>query len=271
MGGWSRREIPGGGQAGAGAAGSRILYWTGGDGAGTEPSAAFWSYDTQAERWQRGPDLPLGVSRHACVLRGSELICIGGRSAHGPTGAVQVLHLPSGRWRMASPLPRPVWQHAAAAFGETVVCTGGIREGRTLDEVLAWDGSKWRQAAPLSIPRRGHGCLAAEGTLCCLGGSQTEQPRPIGQPERWNPLWGGWRTGEAAPSSAWRGSCAEAGGRIVFAAHGQRHLLHYSPKEQRWTRGLALYRPFRGDGVFKIGDRLYLADSGFLWSHSIYA
>ena len=61
-------------------------------------------YDTSADRWARGPDLPVAVNHAMAATLDGVLYIAGGNDGDGPSA--QVARLDGDRWRRLAPLPQ---------------------------------------------------------------------------------------------------------------------------------------------------------------------
>lgn len=264
---WSCVSMPFSCRWGAGASGDGKLFWTGGDDCHGNPGASFWIYHPKESRWSRGPDLPLPVSWHSCLLWGEELFCIGGRTHDGPTGEVQVYHIPTGRWRRFAPLPQPVWQHSTVIAAEELLCLGGVSGGKTLSAVWKLDRKRsiWQVCPPLSLPRRGHTCQTLEDKVYCIGGSSVESPKAVEAIEERNPFTGAWQVTGALPSPGWSGSSTLWDKGLLYVGFHQKQLRQLYPSDGRCLPGPVLPKATSRIQLFTVGKHLLATDGICLW------
>ena len=87
----------------AAAVGDRI-WVLGGYGPDGATLATAEVYDTGADSWTRGPDLPVAVNHAMAATLDGVLYIAGGNDGDGPS--TQLARLDSERWRTLAPLPR---------------------------------------------------------------------------------------------------------------------------------------------------------------------
>ncbi|EFJ48549.1 hypothetical protein VOLCADRAFT_90884 [Volvox carteri f. nagariensis] len=134
---------------------------------------------------QRGPDMVLPRSAHACAVLGGRIFALGGAAGGGARGggggggggthrSGEFLDLGSGRWHL---LPCDMSTErkytAAAAHGGRLYVCGGVKDSRTrLPSLEALDPreGRWATLEPMTVPRSSHSMAALGGHLYVAGG-----------------------------------------------------------------------------------------------------
>jgi hypothetical protein len=189
------------------------------------PDRRGFVYDPADDTWADAPSLPAGRVRGdaAVVVRGRELLLIGGSAVRGVT-LCDAFDVDTGTYRILPDLPEPR-DHAAAAVIEGVLYVSAGTEGAP-DALLSttWRldeaAGQWTPLAPLPTPRGVAGFGTLDGRLVLLGGE---------------------------------GDAPEA----VDGAFAEIDL--YDPVLDRWTSLGALSGPRRAFGTAVVGGTLYLA------------
>ena len=75
--------------------------------------------------WQAGPAMPTPRCDAAVITYGANVFVLGGRTATGPSAAVEYFSLITGTWTQCAPLPEAVEGAVGSKLGERMVITGG--------------------------------------------------------------------------------------------------------------------------------------------------
>jgi N-acetylneuraminic acid mutarotase len=141
-----------------------------------EPNAVLEIYDFGADRWVRGPDVPVDREHHGAAAIDGMLYVVGGRGGGDLSLDSLVRFDPAtSRWEELPPLPEGSGGLAAVEHEGELVAIGGGDDGDGWVTGATWafdpETSRWRRLADLNVPRHGHAAVSAEGRLVVFGGS----------------------------------------------------------------------------------------------------
>src|SRR5215207_4576100 len=225
-------------------------------------------YDPAAERWERGPDLPVAVNHAMAATAGGAIHVFGGYVAGNRPGTA-AFRFESGGWRRVADLPEGRAAGTAVALGGTVYIAGGIAPGGGLAaNMLVYDvaGDRWSTAPGPPTPREHLGGAGFDGLLYTVGG-RTREAGNLAAFERFNPSSGRWSKLAALPTK--RGGLAAAAscsGQIVAvggeAAATFEEAESYDVRARRWRALPPMPTPRHGLGVVVAGTTLYTLAGG---------
>ncbi|HEX7148344.1 MAG TPA: kelch repeat-containing protein, partial [Actinomycetota bacterium] len=110
-------------------------------------------YDTAADRWARGPDLPVAVNHAMAATLDGVLFIAGGNDGDGPSA--QVARLDGDRWRRLAPLPQGRSAGGLVALEGRLYLVGGVVDGGLAGDTQVYDPAtdRWSSAPGLPTPR----------------------------------------------------------------------------------------------------------------------
>ena len=129
-------------------------------------------------RWRVSRSLPAGLAGMAVAAVGLNVYEIGGETAEGITGAVNVYHTVDYTWQTVAAKPTAVADATAAVlFGEIYVPGGRLAGGQPTNVVEAYSPANdaWRPVAALPRPIAGTLALSDGSFLYLFGGWDGEQ------------------------------------------------------------------------------------------------
>lgn len=124
-------------------------------------------------RWRTRAQMPTPRNALAVVADGGLIYAIGGVSADGPTGKVEVYDPKADAWSTRSPKPTPVGFVSAVVAGGEIYVPGGIGPEQQYQDVLEiYDPGqdRWRTGAPLPEGVAGYGLAVHDGQIYLFGG-----------------------------------------------------------------------------------------------------
>src|SRR5215218_4488522 len=173
-------------------------------------------YDTAANRWERGPDLPVAVNHAMAATLDGVLYIAGGNDGDGPSP--QVARLDGDRWRTLAPLPQGRSAGGLVALDGRLYLVGGVVEGGLAADTQVYDpaADAWSPAPGLPTPREHLGAAASAGKVYVVGGRVGGAANNLGTAEAFDPARGRW-TGLAELPTPRGGlaATATAGGQVV--------------------------------------------------------
>ncbi|MGH9277430.1 MAG: Kelch repeat-containing protein, partial [Acidimicrobiales bacterium] len=193
--------------------------WVVGGLTASDATARVESYDPGADRWARGPDLPITLHHLTVVAYRGELVVVGGFQGGGgglyggPTD--RVLALRGGAWVDLPRLRRPRGAAGAAVVGDRIYLVGGRDNNLLIAPTEVFDGTSWQDRAPIPSPRD-HLAVAADGRGVYAAAGRLLDPNAMtGAFERYDPGRDAWETLAAVPTP--RGGLAASflGTRLV--------------------------------------------------------
>lgn len=219
--------------------------------------------------WQAQPSMSAARGRLAVAALGRDIIVIGGETAGGVTGAVDILDTATQRWRTGQSKPTPVSNIGAAVISDTVIVPGGFSAaGLPVAGVEAYDaaGDKWRSLAPLPGPRFAYAIAAQADRVYVFGGWDGRQY--VNSVFEYDPTTDRWAARSAMPIP--RGFAA-AGviGDSVYVVGGYADGVEfdrcdrYVPDRDEWQPCAPMTVARGGLGAAVVGNRLYAIGGGW--------
>src|SRR5215207_854765 len=224
-------------------------------------------YDTAADRWDRGPDLPVAVNHAMAATPGGVPYIPGGNDGDGPSA--QVARLDGDRWRTLAPLPQGRSAGGLVALDGRLYLVGGVIEGGLAADTLVYDpaADRWSPAPGLPTPREHLGAAATDGKVYVVGGRVGGLGGNLATAEAFDPASGRWSAVAELPTA--RGglaATATAGGQVV--AVGGEAATTFPQAEAldvasgRWRSLPPLPTPRHRLGVVAVGDTVYVLAGG---------
>jgi N-acetylneuraminic acid mutarotase len=206
------------------------LYLAGGYLDGEVPTANFWEYDPESNRWRKLPDLPEPSGAGAVVTIGDRLYVATGTpqtfQAGGPIApydTVQIYDFGTGEWSYGAEVPNPRNHVGAAALGGKLYVVGGrIEAAESVTDFDRYDpvADRWESLPDAPIRAGSPGAVAIGGKIVLVGGEEQNN----------------WEEGEGwVTPSAWA----------------------FDPRTERWQRLPDMAYPRRAGGVAAAGGRIY--------------
>jgi N-acetylneuraminic acid mutarotase len=250
----------------AAAVGDRI-YVLGGYAPDGATLATVEVYDTGADAWSAGPDLPVAVNHAMAATLDGILHVAGGNDGGGPSR--QVARLDGAAWRTLAPLPEARSAGGLVALDGRLYLAGGVAPGGLAAATLVYDpqADRWSEAPGLPTRREHLGAAAAGGRVYVVGGRVRGLGSNLAAAEAFDPAAGRWTA--LAPMPTARGglaAAATAGGRVV-AVGGEAEATFpeaeaFDTGSGRWRSLPPLPTPRHGLGVVAVGEVVYVLAGG---------
>jgi len=167
------------------------------------------SSDVTSSRWESKAQMPTARARLAVVAYQGMVYAIGGDTAEGVSGAVEVYDPTSDTWTRRASKPRPARNIAAAVLDGLIYVPGGhdaLDQASAAVEVYDSEADTWSEASPLPQPLFAYAIAAVRGKLYLFGGS--DGMRYLDTVFIYDPATDTWTMG--TPMSQARGFCAAA-------------------------------------------------------------
>jgi DNA-binding CsgD family transcriptional regulator/N-acetylneuraminic acid mutarotase len=129
--------------------------------------------DVASSRWVSKAQMPTSRARLAVVAYQGELYAIGGDTADGVSGAVEVYDPTTDTWTRRANKPWPVRNVAAAVLTDRIYVPGGhdaMDQAISTVEVYDPQADAWSEVAPLPTPLFAYAIAALNGKLYLFGG-----------------------------------------------------------------------------------------------------
>jgi len=225
-------------------------------------------YDPAADRWERGPDLPVAVNHAMGTTAGGAVHVFGGYLA-GNRPSTAAFRFDKGGWRRLADLPEGRAAGTAVALGGTVYVAGGITTGGELAAtMLVYDVARdrWSTAPGPPTPREHLGGAGFDKRLYTVGG-RTRAAGNLAAFETFDPSSGRWSRLPDLPTE--RGGLAAAAtcsGQII-AVGGEAESTFaeaesYDVRARSWRSLPPMPTPRHGLGAVVAGATLYTLAGG---------
>ncbi len=225
-------------------------------------------------RWTAGASLPVPRSRLALAADDRRIYAIGGETANGVTGQVDIYDPQTNSWRAGARKLTPVSNVAAVVLNGRVYVPGGTTAGGDVTNVLEMydpQADSWSPRALLPTPVAAYALAALEGKLYLFGGWDGQRYRA--ETYIYDPVADVWSAGTPLPTP--RAFAAAAAAEqllyVVGGFDGKQELtdvLAYDPKapegvSSAWRVRASLEQPRSGHGLANVGWRLYAVGGGW--------
>src|SRR5512133_1735415 len=185
-------------------------------------------YDTAADTWARGPDLPVAVNHAMAATLDGALYVAGGNDGSRPS--TQLARLDGDRWRTLAPLPQGRAAGGLVALDGRLYLVGGVVEGGLAADTQVYDpaADAWSPAPGLPTPREHLGAAASAGRVYVVGGRVGGAANNLGTADAFDPGSGRWTSLAALPTPRHGLGVVAVGDVVYVLAGGPRPGLHTS-------------------------------------------
>jgi DNA-binding CsgD family transcriptional regulator len=219
--------------------------------------------------WQAVNVMSLARGRLAAVAVGQQVIAIGGETATGVTGLVEILDTATQHWRTGQNKPTPVANVSAAVISGTVIVPGGYTAaGVPTSIVERYDpaADSWSTLAPLPAARFAYAIAAYRNRVYVIGGWDGQ--RYVDTVFIYDAAANRWTTGAPLPLA--RGfSAAAALNAAIYVVGGYadgrefNNCDRYLPANDRWETCAPLLVTRGGLGLVTASSRVYAIGGGW--------
>ncbi len=225
-------------------------------------------------RWDSRAQMPTSRARLAVVAWQGKVYAIGGDTANGVSGVVEVYDPTTDTWARRASKPRPVHNIAAVVLDDLIYVPGGydaMDQAIATVEVYDPQADAWSEVSTLPTPLFAYAIAAVHGKLYLFGGS--DGVHYLDTVLIYDPASDTWTTG--APMSEGRGFCAAAvvDGRVYvlggYDGQSESTLCEvYEPAkegsgEHPWTRQASLHMGRGGLAAVTAGGYIYAIGGGW--------
>jgi DNA-binding CsgD family transcriptional regulator len=236
------------------------------------PSQTVTRSQAQASRWKAVAQMPTPRDRLAVVAHNGRIYAIGGETASGITGLVEIYLPEEDSWVRGADKPLPVANVGAAVLdGRIYVPGGSLSDGQISNQLEVYDPSAdapgtWVPASPMPRNLSAYAIAAWNGNLYVFGGWDGQGY--VAESYRYDPSQDAWSA--ALPMKVERAfaGAGTIGDRIfvVGGYDGQAELAAceaYAPATDSWDACPPMTVPRGGIGVAVIADALYAIGGGW--------
>jgi hypothetical protein len=225
-----------------------------------------------ASRWKALAQLSRPRRRLAAVAQGSRVYAIGGETADGITGAVEIYDAETDDWVPGAVKPNPAADIGATTLdGRIYVPGGSLADGTIGDQLEIYipeqDGpGRWTNGSPMLRPLSAYASAAHGGALYLFGGR--DDTSYSAETYRYDPDADEWSALSPMPTPRAYAGAGTIGNRIYVLGgyDGQNELdtcQAYDPLQDRWQGCPPLNAPRGGVGVAVVGETLYVIGGGW--------
>lgn len=219
--------------------------------------------------WQAASVMSLARGRLAAVAVGRQVIAIGGETATGVTGLVEILDTATQRWRSGQNKPTPVANVSAAVMSGTVIVPGGYTAAGVPTAIVErYDpaADSWSTLAPLPAPRFAYAIAAYQDRVYVFGGWDGQ--RYVDTVFIYDATANRWTTGAPLPLARGFSAAAtlDAAMYVVGGYADGREFNNcdrYLPADDRWETCAPLLVTRGGLGLVTTSNRVYAIGGGW--------
>jgi len=251
----------------AAAAGGRI-YVAGGYAPSGDTVATVEAYDTAADAWTAGPELPVAVN-HAMAAALDGAVYVAGGYGTDRRPSQQLVRLEGDRWRPLAPLPEGRAAGGLVATDDRLYLVGGVGPGGLAVDTLVYDpaADRWSTAPGLPTPREHLGAAAAGGRVVVVGGRVAGLGDNLDAAEAYDPAAGRWTALPPMPTARGGLAATATSDGLVVAVGGEAAATFpeaeaLDPRSGRWRSLPPLPTPRHGLGVVAVGRVVYVLAGG---------
>jgi DNA-binding CsgD family transcriptional regulator len=227
----------------------------------------------QLQRWSSMAPMPTARSRLAAAYHEGLICAIGGDTADGVTGAVEIYDTSANGWRSGSAKPTAVHNAGAVVLGDRIFVPGGYSaEGEVIPVLEIYDPSEdsWERGSPMPVGLCAYALAVADDKLYLFGG--WDGTKYVASTYEYDPLSGEWSEKTPMPSARGFASAAVVDGKIyvVGGYDGERELAtveEYDPTQEGkgdpWREVTPMSLSRGGLGVAAIAGSLYAVGGGW--------
>jgi N-acetylneuraminic acid mutarotase len=224
-------------------------------------------YDTAADRWERGPDLPAAVNHAMAANLDGTVYVVGGWLAGGPVGR-QAFRLAGGRWQAVAELPEGRAAGVAVGLDGKLYVAAGVGPRGLAGSTLVYDpdGDHWTTAPGPPTPREHLGGAGWDGKLYTVGGRAAGRGN-FTAAEVFDPRTGRWEKLPDLPTRRGGLAAGVTANGLVVAVGGEAEATFeqaeaFDVRARQWRSLPPMPTARHGLGVVGIGTVLYTLAGG---------
>lgn len=244
-----------------------LVYVAGGFRADGATVATVEVYDTGADRWARGPDLPVAVNHAMAATLDGRAHVVGGYPGDGGVSR-KAFRFDGGRWAALPDLPEGRAAGTAVALDGRLYVAGGIGPSGLAAGMLVFDpaSGRWTTAPGPPTPREHLGGAGFGGRVYTVGGRAAGRGN-FTAAEAYDPASGRWTSLPDLPTRRGGLAAAATGNGFVVAVGGEAEATFeeaeaFDVRAGTWWSLPPLPTPRHGLGVVAVGTALYTLAGG---------
>jgi DNA-binding CsgD family transcriptional regulator/N-acetylneuraminic acid mutarotase len=219
--------------------------------------------------WQQLIPMSLPRGRLAAAAIGSQIVAIGGETANGITGLVEIWDANRQQWSTRQSKPTPVANIGAVVLGDQIIVPGGYTAGGTPTSVVeAYHviSDEWTSLAALPAPRFAYAIATHDDKVYVFGGWDGQGY--ANSTFIYDPQTKRWTTGAPLPIGRGFAGAATLDDAIYVAGgyaddHEFDRCDRYLPKEDRWEACAPMSVARGGLSLIPISGRVYAIGGGW--------
>ncbi|MEN6556152.1 MAG: LuxR C-terminal-related transcriptional regulator [Anaerolineaceae bacterium] len=169
------------------------------------------------QRWQVMASIPTKTAGAVLINAGDKLFAIGGLSAEGVSGRVDIYDPQQDAWSAGEPKPLPAADVSAALLDGKIYVPGGrLASGELSSALEVYDplSNRWERKADLPYPVSAYALGVSGGSLYLFGGWDGSQT--LDAVLRYSPAEDRWTTAGSMPGARESMGSALVGGRLYL-------------------------------------------------------
>jgi DNA-binding CsgD family transcriptional regulator/N-acetylneuraminic acid mutarotase len=219
--------------------------------------------------WQPLAPMSLPRGRLAASAFGSRIVAIGGETANGVTGLVELWDVDRQQWTPGQNKPTAVANIGAAVWGDQIIVPGGYTAGGTPTSVVeAYHviSDEWTSLAALPAPRFAYAIATHGGKVYVFGGWDGQGY--ANSTFIYDPQTNRWTTGAPLPvGRGFAGAAALDDAIYVAGGYADDHEFdrcdRYLPGEDRWAACAPMSVARGGLSLVPVSGRVYAIGGGW--------
>ncbi len=226
----------------------------------------------QASRWQSLAQMPTPRSRLAVIAYDKRIYAIGGETASGISGAVEIYLPDADRWIRGADKPLPTANVGAVALEGLIYVPGGsTSEGKVSSRLEVYDPSAselgtWDRRADLPRGVCAYALTTYQGHAYLFGGWDGQEY--VDNVYRYSPQEDRWTELRPMPTRRAFAGAGTIGNHIYVVGGYDGHdelatCEMYDPQTNTWETCPPMNAPRGGVGVAAIADTLYVIGGGW--------
>ena len=219
--------------------------------------------------WQPLAPMSLPRGRLAVAASGSQIVAIGGETANGVTGLVEMWDADQQQWQTGQNKPTPAANIGAVVLGDQIIVPGGYTAAGTPTNVVeAYHviSDEWTSLAAMPAPRFAYAIATYDGRVYVFGGWDGQGYS--NSTFIYDPQTNRWTTGAPLPIGRGFAGAAALGDAIyVVGGYADDHEFdrcdRYLPQDNRWETCAPMSVARGGLSLVPISGRLYAIGGGW--------
>lgn len=226
---------------------------------------------TASAGWKELAPLPVRRAGVGVAAAHGKLYVIGGMTANGPSGRVDIYDIHDDLWAQGAPRPVDLANASAVSIGDKILVPGGCHEDQDWTPSAAvhlYDpqADSWTEVAPLPAALCAYALASYEDRVFVFGGWDGQTYR--NETYTYDPGRDVWEARASSEQPRGFGGAATLADRIFYAGgyDGSREWATcevYRPESNRWESCQSMLQPRGGLSLAATGGRIYAIGGGW--------